>query len=238
MLKLVDIEARYSQIVALRNIDIEIAEKEIVTLLGGNAAGKTTTMNTVMGIVRATKGRIIFQDEELQGLDTAKIVEKGIMIVPEGRRVFPRMSVFENLEMGAYCKTKNARFKKNGFKKNLDEIFLLFPRLKEREKQMAGTLSGGEQQMLAMARAMMGNPKLLLLDEPSMGLAPVLVEQVFEIIKGINQRGTTIFLVEQNARMALSIADRGYVLQTGQIVMSDTGVNLLENEEIRKAYFG
>ncbi len=225
--------AGYGPIEVLHGIDLAVYEGEVVTLLGGNAAGKTTTMRCITRLVRPMKGDILYRGMSLKGLNPSEIVRLGIASVPEGRRVFPRMTVLENLEMGAFC-----RDDKGEISSDLESIFVLFPRLKERRRQTAGTLSGGEQQMLAMGRAMMARPSMLLLDEPSMGLAPVLVERVFETIKAINSQGTTILLVEQNAHMALSIADRGYVIQTGNMVLEDTGERLLNNRSLQEAYLG
>ncbi|MCI0805697.1 MAG: ABC transporter ATP-binding protein [Chloroflexi bacterium] len=232
-LKLDNVSTHYGPILVLRNMNIEIFPGEIVCLLGGNASGKTTTLRTIVGMVAPTEGKITLDGVEIAGLDTTEIVGMGISMVPENRRLFSRMTVRENLEMGAYLR-------KNGgsYQEDLDRIFELFPRVKERLNQRAGTLSGGEQQMVAMGRALMARPKVLLMDEPSMGLAPVLVQSTFEIIKEINRQGTTIFLVEQNANMALLIADHGYVLQTGRIVLADTAENLLNNKMMREAYLG
>jgi len=217
----------------LRSVDVEIRSGEIVCLLGGNASGKTTTLKTVLGMVVPTEGEVLLNGEKISGLPITEIVAKGITMVPENRRLFKRMSVWENLEMGAYLR-ENGR----DMEEDLERIFELFPRVKERLHQTAGTLSGGEQQMVAVARALMARPKVLLMDEPSMGLAPVLVQQSFDIIQEINRAGTTVFVVEQNANMALSIADRGYVLQTGRIVLADTAQNLLSNALMRQAYLG
>ncbi|MCH8340582.1 MAG: ABC transporter ATP-binding protein [Chloroflexi bacterium] len=232
-LKLDNVSTHYGPILVLRNMNIEIFPGEIVCLLGGNASGKTTTLRTIVGMVAPTEGKITLDGVEIAGLDTTEIVGMGISMVPENRRLFSRMTVRENLEMGAYLR-------KNGgsYQEDLDRIFELFPRVKERLNQRAGTLSGGEQQMVAMSRALMARPKVMLMDEPSMGLAPVLVQSTFEIIKEINRQGTTIFVVEQNANMALSIADHGYVLQTGRIVLADTAENLLNNKMMREAYLG
>lgn len=232
-LKLDNVSTHYGPILVLRNMNIEILPGEIVCLLGGNASGKTTTLRTIVGMVAPTEGKITLDGVEIAGLDTTEIVGMGISMVPENRRLFSRMTVRENLEMGAYLR-------KNGgsYQEDLDRIFELFPRVKERLNQRAGTLSGGEQQMVAMSRALMARPKVMLMDEPSMGLAPVLVQSTFEIIKEINRQGTTIFVVEQNANMALSIADHGYVLQTGRIVLADTAENLLNNKMMREAYLG
>jgi branched-chain amino acid transport system ATP-binding protein len=228
-----NIHTYYGKIQALKGISLEVEEGEIVTLIGANGAGKTTTLRTISGLIQPRFGTITFESEDLAKYTAHDIVYKGIAMVPEGRGIFTRLSVQENLDMGAY--TRNNRAEIN---KDLELVFTLFPRLKERRKQVAGTLSGGEQQMLATGRAMMTHPDLLLLDEPSMGLAPILVESTFETIKAINDEGTTILLVEQNATMALSVADRGYVLQTGEIVLSDSAENLKQNEMVQKAYLG
>ncbi|MDQ7030402.1 MAG: ABC transporter ATP-binding protein [Ardenticatenia bacterium] len=233
MLHLKNINTHYGPIHILRNVNIEIYPGEIVCLLGGNASGKTTTLRTILGMVRPSAGEIYLDGERVDGLPTTEVVKRGISMVPENRRLFKRMTVLENLEMGAFL-----RHDHEGIQEDLERIFELFPRVKERLHQKAGTLSGGEQQMVAIGRALMARPKVLLMDEPSMGLAPVLVEQTFEIIQQINQQGTTIFVVEQNANMALSIAHRGYVLQTGRIVLADTAQNLLHNEMMRQAYLG
>ncbi|HEY65706.1 MAG TPA: ABC transporter ATP-binding protein [Caldilineae bacterium] len=233
LLKLSHVDTHYGPIPILRDVNIEVYPGEIVCLLGGNASGKSTTLKTILGLVKPTRGTIEFRGERIDGLPTGHIVARGISIVPENRRIFPEMTVLENLEMGAYL-----RRDRDGIEEDLERVFQLFPRLKERLSQLGGTLSGGEQQMLAMGRALMSRPSLLLMDEPSMGLAPVLVERIFELIQQINRQGTTIFMVEQNANMALSIADRGYVLQTGRVVLADTAQNLLQNEMMRKAYLG
>lgn len=233
VLLLRDVNTHYGPIHILRNINIEIYPGEIVCLLGGNASGKTTTLRTILGMVKPSAGEIYLDGERIDGLPTTEIVKRGISMVPENRRLFKRMTVLENLEMGAFL-----RHDRDGIREDMERVFELFPRIKERLHQKAGTLSGGEQQMVAIGRALMARPKVLLMDEPSMGLAPVLVEQTFEIIKQINQQGTTIFVVEQNANMALSIAHRGYVLQTGRIVLADTAQNLLNNEMMRRAYLG
>ena len=227
------IHTYYGKIQALKGITLEVEEGEIVTLIGANGAGKTTTLRTISGLLKPRHGTILFEDEDLSKYKAHEIVFKGVSMVPEGRGIFTRLSVRENLDMGAY--TRND---KPAIAKDLDLVYTLFPRLEERRKQVAGTLSGGEQQMLATGRALMAHPRLLLLDEPSMGLAPILVESTFETIKAINDEGTTILLVEQNATMALSVADRGYVLQTGEIVLSDTAQNLKQNEMVQKAYLG
>ncbi|MGH3645768.1 MAG: ABC transporter ATP-binding protein [Micromonosporaceae bacterium] len=223
----------YGAIQVLRNVDIEIRPGEIVCLLGGNASGKTTTLKTILGYVVPSQGDVLFDGERINGVRTQRLVEMGVSMVPENRRLFKRMTVRENLDLGAYLRRSRAEVEED-----FERVFGLFPRVKERLGQRAGTLSGGEQQMVAMARALMARPKLLLMDEPSMGLAPVLVEQNFELIQQVNQQGTTILVVEQNASMALSIADRGYVLQTGSIVLADTAQNLLENPQMREAYLG
>ena len=223
----------YGQIHILQDLDLAIYAGELVCLLGGNASGKSTTLKTILGIVRPTSGQVEFLGEAIQEKSTSYRIAQGMAVVPENRRIFGEMSVHENLLMGAYL-----RDDKDGIAADLDRMLTLFPRLRERYHQQGSTLSGGEQQMLAMARALMSRPKLLLMDEPSMGLAPLLVEQNFAIIKEINAQGVTIFMVEQNATMALSIADRGYVLQTGRLVLADTAPNLLANEELRKAYLG
>ena len=233
ILSLSHVSAAYGPVRALTDISLEVAEGEIVCLLGSNAAGKSTTLRTILGMTRASGGEIIFDGEHIESLTTPEIVSRGLTMVPENRRLFGKMSVRENLEIGA-----NLREDKEEIQKDIERVFSLFPRLKERIKQRAGTLSGGEQQMLAIGRALTARPKVLLLDEPSMGLAPILVEQVFETIEEINSQGTTIFVVEQNAHMALSIADRGYVLQTGSIVLEDTAENLLEHPQLSDAYLG
>jgi len=233
ILKLENVDTYYGSIQALYGINIQIATGELVCLLGGNASGKSTVLKTILGVCRPKKGEVRLDGERIDGKPTKYIVSKGVSIVPENRRIFPRLTVVENLEMGAYLRTDSVEVKKD-----MDRMFELFPRLRERRNQLGITLSGGEQQMLAMARALLSNPKILLMDEPSMGLAPVLVDQQFELIQMVNQKGTTVFVVEQNANMALSIANRGYVLQTGSIVLSDTAKNLLHNEMMQKAYLG
>jgi branched-chain amino acid transport system ATP-binding protein len=233
LLKLSHVDTYYGPIQILQDINVEIYEGEIVCLLGGNASGKSTTLKTILGLVKPARGTVEFRDQRIDGLPTGHVVAQGVSIVPENRRIFPEMTVLENLEMGAYL-----RRDREGIKEDLERVFDLFPHLKERLSQPGGTLSGGEQQMLAMGRALMSRPSLLLMDEPSMGLAPLLVERIFELIQQINRQGTTIFMVEQNANLALSIADRGYVLQTGRIVLADTAQNLLRNEMMRKAYLG
>ena len=233
LLRLNDVNTYYGEIHILQDVNIEIYPGELVCLLGGNASGKSTTLKTVLGIVRPESGTIEFRGERVEDRHTSYRIRRGMAVVPENRRIFGDMSVRENLLMGAYL-----RDDQKGIDEDFERVVELFPRLKERLDQLGKTLSGGEQQMLAMARALMSHPKLLLMDEPSMGLAPVLVEHNFEIIQRINEEGTTVFMVEQNANMALSIADRGYVLQTGRIVLSDTSENLLDNEMMRKAYLG
>jgi len=233
MLKVDNVHTYYGNIHALKGITLNIEKGEIVTLIGGNGAGKTTTLRTISGLLTPREGNIELNGDDLRKYKAHEIVYKGVSMVPEGRGIFARLSVTENLEMGAYSRSDNQELAKN-----MERVFNLFPRLKERRSQVAGTLSGGEQQMLATGRALMANPSLLLMDEPSMGLAPVLVELIFDTIQKINQEGTTILLVEQNALMALSIADRGYVLQTGEIVISDTAENLKMNPTVQKAYLG
>ena len=227
------VHTHYGPLHVLKGVSYEIYEGEIVSLLGGNASGKSTTMKTVLGLVRPTEGTIRFRGEPIHALRTSEIVKRGIAPVPEGRRVFPRMTIIENLEMGRYTRRAEP-----GWDADLDRVFGLFPVLKERRHQLAGTMSGGEQQMLAIARALMTNPRLLCMDEPSMGLAPRLVEDVFDIIRAINSQGTTIFVIEQNVNMALSVAHRGYVLQMGEVVLSGAAAELLENPLIQKAYLG
>jgi branched-chain amino acid transport system ATP-binding protein len=233
LLEFRDVDTHYGGLHVLKQVRCEIFSGEIVCLLGGNASGKSTTMKTVLGIVRPTRGTVRYRGAVINGVSTAERVRRGIAPVPEARRLFPRMTVYENLEMGAFTRTDHA-----GISADLERVFDLFPRVKERRHQLAGTLSGGEQQMVAMGRALMARPTLLCMDEPSMGLSPAFVEQVFDIIQQINRQGTTIFVVEQNANMALSIAHRGYVLQTGQVVLSGTAQSLRENEMIRRAYLG
>ena len=233
ILELEDVHTYYGSIHALKGISLNVGEGEIVTLLGANGAGKSTTLRSINGLNRPRKGRISFQGEEITSTPPHVIVKRGIAQSPEGRRLFPRMSVFENLEMGAFQRSDRA-----GIKEDLDRVFSLFPRLAERRSQKAGTLSGGEQQMCAIGRALMARPKLLMLDEPSMGLAPIFVEKIFEIVVEINKQGTPILLVEQNALMALEVASRGYVLETGRIALADDAKKLRENEEVRKTYLG
>ncbi|MEN8041382.1 MAG: ABC transporter ATP-binding protein [Actinomycetota bacterium] len=227
------INTHYGPVHVLRDVDIEINSGEIVCLLGGNASGKTTTLKTILGMVQPSSGEVVIDGEVVSGMTTAEIVSRGVTMVPENRRLFKRMTVKENLEIGAYLREDT-----ESLEGELEAIYEMFPRVKERLHQKAGTLSGGEQQMVAVGRALMAKPKVLLMDEPSMGLAPVLVQQNFDIIEQINEAGVTVFMVEQNASMALSIADRGYVLQTGRVVLADTAENLLANEDLRKAYLG
>jgi branched-chain amino acid transport system ATP-binding protein len=232
-LEMKNVHTYYGHIHALKDLSLTVERGEVVTLIGGNGAGKSTTLNTMSGLLRPRQGSIQFEGEELTRFRPHQIVAKGVVQVPEGRRVFGRLTVTENLEMGAFsCKDLKI------IKTNIDRVFALFPRLEERRKQLAGTLSGGEQQMLATGRALMANPRLMLLDEPSMGLAPVLVDSIFDTIRQLHAGGTTILLVEQNARMALMVAGRGYVLQTGVVLLSDTAQNLRQNEMVRKAYMG
>ena len=232
ILKVDNINVYYGSIHAIKGVSFEVNQGEIVTLIGANGAGKSTTLNTVAGLLHSKTGSITFLGENLGPLPCHKTVSKGLALVPEGRRVFLQMTVQENLEMGAYTKPGS------GVEADLEHVYELFPRLKERMRQTAGTLSGGEQQMLAMGRALMSHPKLLMLDEPSMGLAPILVEQIFDIIRSLHKAGTTILLVEQNAQAALSVADRGYVLETGKVVTTGTGAELLASPIIKKAYLG
>jgi branched-chain amino acid transport system ATP-binding protein len=233
LLEVNEIHTYYGKIHALKGISLTVEKGEIVTLIGANGAGKTTTLRTISGLIKPRQGNVKLEGEDIVKYAAHDLVFKGVAMVPEGRGIFAKMSVRENLEMGAYSRTD-----KEGIQKDMEWVFDILPRLKEREKQVAGTLSGGEQQMLATARALMARPSVLLLDEPSMGLAPVLVEAIFDTIEMVNKEGTTILLVEQNATMALSIAHRGYVLQTGQIVLSDTAANLQKNEMVQKAYLG
>src|SRR5574341_1015184 len=233
MLEVENIHSYYGNIHALKGLSLVVEQGEIVTLIGANGAGKTTSLRTICGLMKPREGRVQLQGEDLAPYKPHEIVYKGVAMVPEGRRIFARLTVTENLEMGAYIR-KN----KGEITEDLDRVFTLFPRLKERRSQVAGTLSGGEQQMLSTARALMARPRILLMGEPSMGLAPVLVGAIFDTIQQLNKAGTTILLVEQNALMALSVASRGYVLQTGEIVLSDTAENLRQNELVRKAYLG
>lgn len=233
MLEVKEVHTYYGNIHALKGVSLRVDEGEVVTLIGSNGAGKTTTLRTIQGLLRPRQGSILFEGGSLNLLSTQAIVRLGISQSPEGRLIFPRMTVLENLEMGAFSRRDSL-----GIKSDLERVLNIFPRLRERINQKGGTLSGGEQQMLAIARALMARPRLLLLDEPSMGLAPMLVTQIFSIVRDINAQGTTILLVEQNARMALTVAHRGYVLQTGQIVIAGTAKALQSNEMVRKAYLG
>lgn len=233
MLKIENLHIKYGAIHAVKGIDLEVNQGEIVTLIGANGAGKTSILKALSGLVKASEGTITYEGNGLNKMSAQDIMKLGISHVPEGRRIFSGMSVLENLELGAY-----QRKDKDGIKQDLEAVYQRFPILKDRSKQNAATLSGGEQQMLAMGRAMMAKPKLLLLDEPSMGLAPILVREIFSIIEDIKKQGVTVLLVEQNARMALSVADRAYVLETGKVVMSGTGKELAESEDIQKAYLG
>ncbi len=231
MLKIDGLKVSYGGIEAVKDITFEVPERKIVTLIGANGAGKSTTLRTIAGLVKPAKGRIHLQGEDITGLSPDRIVSKGITLVPEGRRVFPDLTVLENLKIGAYLRTDDLQH-------DLDWVYDLFPRLKERSWQAAGTLSGGEQQMLAVGRALMSRPKIMMMDEPSLGLAPLVVKGIFDIIKEINKQGVTILLVEQNANMALKIADLGYVLETGRMTLSGPGKELLTNEAVKKAYLG
>ncbi len=232
ILKVEDLAVNYGAIKAVQGISFEVNEGEIVTLIGANGAGKTTTMNTIAGLIKPASGSIEFLGENIAGSEASKIVKMGLTLSPEGRQIFPRLTVKQNLEMGAYTVDKTV------LKQGLEEAYDLFPILKERESQMGGTLSGGEQQMLAVARALMAKPKMIMLDEPSLGLAPLIVKDIFNMIRKINKNGTTILLVEQNAKVALSVSDRGYVIEVGKIILSDTGKNLLSNKKVLEAYLG
>jgi branched-chain amino acid transport system ATP-binding protein len=233
ILEMRDVSTHYGLVAVLRNVSVQIYPGEMVCLLGGNASGKTTTLRTILGYVKPSEGDVLVDGEVVSGMPTIQVVRRGVSMVPENRRLFGNMTVAENLELGAY-----QRSDKDKIARDREQVLETFPRVRERLKQKAGTLSGGEQQMVAMGRALMSDPKVLLMDEPSMGLAPVLVDQVFEIIKAIRALGRTVFVVEQNANMALSIADRGYVIQTGQVVLADTAENLLNNPLMREAYLG
>lgn len=233
ILELRKVTTHYGPIRVLHNVDMVIHPGEMVCLLGGNASGKSTTLKTILGLVRVSEGELHFAGERADGMTTAERIARGMAVVPENRRIFPRLTVRENLEMGAYLRSDRAELKED-----LDYVFGLFPRLAERLSQMGGTMSGGEQQMLAMGRALMSRPKLILMDEPSMGLAPLFVERIFEIIKQVNDQGISVFVVEQNANIALSVADRGYVLQTGEVVLSGTASDLAQDEGMKKAYLG
>ena len=232
LLKVEDINVYYGAIHAIKDVSFEVNDGEIVTLIGANGAGKSTTLQTISGLLRSRTGSITFLDDNISNVPADKLVSRGLAQVPEGRRVFLQMTVQENLEMGAYTQPKSS------VAPSIERVYNQFPRLKERRRQVAGTLSGGEQQMLAMGRALMSSPKLLMLDEPSMGLAPILVEQIFEIIRQLHKDGTTILLVEQNAQMALSVADRAYVMETGKITLSGTGAELAASDQVKKAYLG
>ena len=235
MLELRNVFVSYGSIEVLHGIDIHVEKNEIVTIIGANGAGKSTTLKAISGTIPKHKGSsIVYNGSEISNINAEQVVAKGLSLVPEGRRIFPDMTVTENLEMGAYLRYKD----KAGIQKSLGEVFELFPRLEERKKQLGKTLSGGEQQMLAVARALMAKPNMIMLDEPSTGLAPLVIKGIFDIIKNVRDSGTTVLLVEQNAKMALGIADRGYVLKNGRIVMEDTGRNLLNNDDVRKAYLG
>jgi branched-chain amino acid transport system ATP-binding protein len=233
LLELKNVTTHYGPIRVLHDVDMVIYPGEMVCLLGGNASGKSTTLKTILGVVRVSEGEMYFRGERADTLSTAERIAKGMAVVPENRRIFPKMTVRENLEMGAYLRSD-----KKAIREDMEYVFDLFPRLKERLEQKGGTFSGGEQQMLAMGRALMSRPKLILMDEPSMGLAPLFVERIFEIIKQVNERGISVFVVEQNANVALSIADRGYVLQTGEVVLSGPAKDLLNNEAMKRAYLG
>lgn len=233
MLKITDLHVYYGGIHALRGISLEVPKNKIITLIGANGAGKSTTLRSICSLVPSTEGKITFMDEDISSLKTTEIVKRGITLVPEGRQVFPDLTVLENLKLGAYL--RNDKIEIN---KDIDKVYELFPRLQERKSQLAGTLSGGEQQMLAIGRALMSKPKLLMMDEPSLGLAPLIVQDVFNIIKQIHKEGMTILLIEQNASAALQIADYGYVLETGSIVLEGTGKDLLSNQDVKKAYLG
>lgn len=231
ILSVKDLQVNYGGIEAVKNISFSVEEGKIVTLIGANGAGKSTTLKAIAGLVKPAGGSIVFNEEELSGLDTTRIVSKGVTLVPEGRRVFADLTVLENIKIGAYLR-------KDDLSADIDWVFDLFPRLKERSWQLAGTLSGGEQQMLAVGRALMSRPKLMMMDEPSLGLAPLVVRDIFSIIKEINKRGVTILLIEQNANMALKTADYGYVMETGRITLTGSGMELLQNEAVKKAYLG
>lgn len=231
MLKIENLSVNYGGINAVTNVSLEVPDGKIITLIGANGAGKSTILRTVAGLVKPKEGVITYNDEDITGLHTNDIVAKGITLVPEGRRIFPNLTVLENIKIGAYMR-------KDNLNEDIEWVYSLFPRLKERHWQMAGTLSGGEQQMLAVARALMSKPKVMMMDEPSLGLAPIIVKDIFDIIKKINSQGVTILLIEQNANMALKAADYGYVLETGNITLSGTGKELLNNESVKKAYLG
>ena len=231
MLKVEQLSVSYGGIKAVRNISFEVPDGKIVTLIGANGAGKSTTLRTISGLVKPQSGKILLNDEDITGMDSAQIVKRGVTMVPEGRRIFPNLTVYENIRIGAYLR-------KGDWVKDVDWVYSLFPRLQERSWQAAGALSGGEQQMLAVARALISRPKLIMMDEPSLGLAPLIIKDIFEIIKEIRKQGVTVLLIEQNANMALKIADIGYVLETGQITLSGSGQELLANPEVKAAYLG
>ena len=231
LLRIVDLKVNYGGIEAVRGISFDVKKGETVTLIGANGAGKSSTLRTISGLVKPAAGKVIFDGEDITGKDPTQIVQKGLMMVPEGRRIFPNLTVLENLKIGAYLR-------KDDLDADIERVYEYFPRLKERSWQEGGTLSGGEQQMLAVGRALMGRPKLLMMDEPSLGLAPIVVQDIFEIIKQINAAGTTVLLIEQNANMALHVADRAYVIENGKITMEGTGKDLLEDEKVRAAYLG
>ena len=233
MLEVTELHSYYGNIHALKGVSLKVNQGEIVTLIGSNGAGKTTTLKSIAGLIKPAKGKVIFNGKFISGFKADKMVAMGIALVPEGRQIFPYMTVLENLDMGAYSRTSTAEIKAN-----FARVYSLFPRLYERRRQQAGTLSGGEQQMLAIGRALMAQPQMLLLDEPSLGLAPILVETIFELIKEINSQGTTVLLIEQNARMALLIANRGYVMETGGIVLHNSAKALLDSDVVRQAYLG
>ncbi|MDR0841642.1 MAG: ABC transporter ATP-binding protein [Christensenellaceae bacterium] len=233
MLEIKDLKVNYGGIEALKGISFRVEEGEIVTLIGANGAGKSTTLRAIMRVVTSGGGSIFFEGEEITSMDTQKIVNKGIVLVPEGRRVFPNLTVLENLKIGAYLRADQA-----GIDKDIEHVYSLFPRLKERHWQMAGTLSGGEQQMLAVGRALMAKPRLIMMDEPSLGLAPLVVKDIFSIIRRIHDEGVTVLLIEQNANAALKIANRGYVMETGRVTLTGTGEELLNDQSVREAYLG
>lgn len=233
MLEIIDLHVSYGAIKAVQGISLKVPEGKIIALIGTNGAGKSTTLRTICGLLKPESGRILLEGQDITGLPTKDIVRRGISMVPEGRHVFPDLTVYENLMLGAYIRTGRKEIEEE-----LEEVYRLFPRLKERSQQLAGTLSGGEQQMLALGRALMADPKVLLMDEPSLGLAPVLVQEIFSLIKRIHERGKTLLLIEQNARAALTLAHYAYVLETGRIVMEGTGANLLKNDEVRRIYLG
>ena len=233
MLAVKNLNTHYGNIHALKGIDLEVAKGEIVTLIGSNGAGKTTTLKTIIGLLKPSEGTVLFNGKDITGLSADRMAANGLVLVPEGRQVFPYMSIWENLEMGAYSRTNKAEIKNN-----FEKVYSLFPKLFERKQQQAGTLSGGEQQMLAIGRALMAEPQMILLDEPSLGLAPIIVDGIFDLIVEINKQGLTVLLVEQNANMALSIANRAYVLETGRITLSGDARDLAASEDVRKAYLG